>query len=381
MAAEAETAPAEAGSAPAEAEVAPAEPESAPAEAAPAPLDVTASPPPAEATVEAEAAPAEAAPAEAAPAEAASAPAEAVAAPAEPESAPAEAAPAPARRARRVSIVTKTLDVSGVQEKEEEGTVVQIKGDQTQVELANGTKVWRCDDAIGDAEEVEEAEEAEAGEAADWVADMISPPARKGVQRKLQKAGVRGSRRMSFLRRSNEAVQMSDVEQAEYFLRQFAQHSDVGRKQVKGMLKDFVKYDKGKKGHLEEDEAMMMLESRGDPTSFVELRSKVRDIDLHKKRNLTFLEWCCAVFDKSWIELHQRSDLIITPEIVAEMEAMKREMEEASAQAEAAHEHSLRAKSMRFKTDANAMKVSVLLCTVTYHANRAHNLTRSPSHL
>jgi WD40 repeat protein len=122
------------------------------------------------------------------------------------------------------------------------------------------------------------------------------------------------------------------------------------------MLKDFIKYDKGKKGHLEEDEAMMMLESRDETTSFIELRNKVRDIDLHEKRNLSFLEWCCAVFDKSWIELHQRNDLIITPEILAEMEKMRKEMEEAEAFAEAANERSLRAQSMRFKTDANALK-------------------------
>ena len=122
------------------------------------------------------------------------------------------------------------------------------------------------------------------------------------------------------------------------------------------MLKDFIRHDKGKKGHLEEDEAMMMLEKRGEVTSFIELRGKVRDIDLHEKRNLSFLEWCCAVFDKSWIDLHQRSDLIITPEILAEMEQMRKEMAEAQAAADAAYERSLRAQSARIKTDAQACK-------------------------
>jgi leucyl-tRNA synthetase len=33
---------------------------------------------------------------------------------------------------------------------------------------------------------------------------------------------------------------------------------------------------------------------------------------------------------------------------------------------------------MSYYTIAHMLQVSVLLCTVTYYANRAHNLTRSP---
>tara|TARA_B110000208_G_C11742049_1_gene420296 strand:+ start:40 stop:1611 length:1572 start_codon:yes stop_codon:yes gene_type:complete len=252
---------------------------------------------------------------------------------------------------RRVSVSINVADLEGLTISEPAGTVLQMSGEHAQVALDDGSSKWVAADAMW-------GEEDDGGEedGGDVVGDLMASPAKGRAERKLQKAGMRASRRVSFLRKSNESVQMSDIEQAEYFLRQFAQHTDVKRTTVKAMLKDFIRYDKGKKGHLEENEAMMMLESRGDPTSFVDLRGKVRDIDLHQKRNLSFLEWCCAVFDKSWIELHQRTDLVMTPEILAEMEAMRREMAEAMAEAEAANERSLRAQSMRLKTDANAMK-------------------------
>ena len=148
----------------------------------------------------------------------------------------------------------------------------------------------------------------------------------------------------------------SSPHQAEYFLRQFADHDDVTRAAVASMVKDFCRFDKGKKGYLEEDEAMMMLERRQDVTSFVDLRTKVRDIDLHQKHNLTFCEWCCAVFDKSWIELHTRKEIIVTEEMQREMDAMAEAVKEAEAEAEAAFARATEAKSARILEDAKHAK-------------------------
>ena len=120
------------------------------------------------------------------------------------------------------------------------------------------------------------------------------------------------------------------------------------------MLTSFVRYDKGKKGYLEEDEAMMMLESRREVKTFAEMRSAVRDIDLHAKRNLSFLEWACGVFDKSWIVLHTCKNVAITPEMLAEMALLADGLEEAEAAAEEANQRALKAKSARLKKDALA---------------------------
>ena len=165
--------------------------------------------------------------------------------------------------------------------------------------------------------------------------------------------------------------------QAEYFLRQFADHEDVKRKEVASMLKSFCRFDKGKKGYLEEDEAMMMLERRGDPTSFVDLRGKVRDIDLHAKRNLSFCEWVCAVFDKSWIELHTRKEIEVTPEMQAEMDAMKAEVAEAEAEAEAAYARAQVAASKRLLEEAKHAAAKVGVADAQAESDKAHALVES----
>ena len=120
------------------------------------------------------------------------------------------------------------------------------------------------------------------------------------------------------------------------------------------MLTSFVRFDKGKKGYLEEDEAMMMLEHRRETKTFAEMRSAVRDIDLHAKRNLSFLEWSCGCFDKSWIALHTCKNVMITDEMREEMAFLGEGLEEAEAAAEAANKVAMRAKSMRLKKDVLA---------------------------
>ncbi len=58
---------------------------------------------------------------------------------------------------------------------------------------------------------------------------------------------------------------------------------------------------------FKEDEALRLLEARKETKRFVELREMVKDMDYDKNRELSFLEWCCAYFSKSWKDLHRPS--------------------------------------------------------------------------
>jgi len=82
---------------------------------------------------------------------------------------------------------------------------------------------------------------------------------------------------------------------------------DVPRENALKMAADFKKYDSRGTGELQEDEAMRLLEARGETKRFVELRQMVRDMDYDQNRELSMLEWACAYYTKSWQELHNPS--------------------------------------------------------------------------
>jgi len=90
--------------------------------------------------------------------------------------------------------------------------------------------------------------------------------------------------------------------QAEYFYLKFP---DVGREKLLELKDVFVKFDSRKVGELQEDEALRLLEYRGETKRVVELRQMVKEMDYDHNRELSFLEWACAYFNKSWRELHQ----------------------------------------------------------------------------
>jgi len=90
--------------------------------------------------------------------------------------------------------------------------------------------------------------------------------------------------------------------QAEYF---FLKFPDVGREKLLELKDVFVKFDGRKVGELQEDEALRLLEYRGETKRVVELRQMVKEMDYDHNRELSFLEWSCAYFNKSWRELHQ----------------------------------------------------------------------------
>lgn len=73
------------------------------------------------------------------------------------------------------------------------------------------------------------------------------------------------------------------------------------------------------RGKLDEHECMMLLEHRGSAKTAVELREMVADIDQSHDHFVSFIEWCCAVYNKSYAGLNDFVD----------EEARARAMEEA----------------------------------------------------
>lgn len=131
--------------------------------------------------------------------------------------------------------------------------------------------------------------------------------------------------------------------QAEFFLLKFG-HKGVDRKELYELLTQFQKFDKRHKGELEEDEAMMLLESRNSTKTFRELRQMVTDIDFDQNRELSFLEWACAIKKQEWKALHAPS---IDPEELAKAAELQAQaaaaLEAAAAKRDAAEKEALEA--------------------------------------
>jgi tetrahydromethanopterin S-methyltransferase subunit H len=73
-------------------------------------------------------------------------------------------------------------------------------------------------------------------------------------------------------------------------------------------LEEFNRFDLQKRGELDDHEAMMLLESRGETKTAVELRQMVKDIDKDGNHRVSFVEWCCAVYDKPYNALNDFAD-------------------------------------------------------------------------
>ena len=83
---------------------------------------------------------------------------------------------------------------------------------------------------------------------------------------------------------------------------------DISRAEITERLKEFKKFDVKKTGELEENQAMMLLESRGETKTAVELRAMVAEIDKDHNHKVNFLEWCCAIYKKSWEDTNNFAD-------------------------------------------------------------------------
>lgn len=83
---------------------------------------------------------------------------------------------------------------------------------------------------------------------------------------------------------------------------------DINRVDISERLKEFKKFDLNKTGELEENHTMMLLESRGETKTAVELRAMVAEIDKDHNHSVNFLEWCCAIYNKSWEDTNNFAD-------------------------------------------------------------------------
>jgi hypothetical protein len=83
---------------------------------------------------------------------------------------------------------------------------------------------------------------------------------------------------------------------------------DVSRNDVNALLAEFRKYDYSKSGELEENEALMLLEARGDTKTVLEMRETFAKIDANNNRKISFLEWLCYVFEKDFTETNTFQD-------------------------------------------------------------------------
>lgn len=111
---------------------------------------------------------------------------------------------------RRVSVQVSAASLAGLGASATEtgGTIAKIIEGNAQVTLDDGSKVWRV------ASDLVPADDPWGAAAGEDIATEL-PPSKSRAGRKLHKAGMRSSRRVSFLRRSNDAVQMGNIQQAE----------------------------------------------------------------------------------------------------------------------------------------------------------------------
>jgi len=122
-------------------------------------------------------------------------------------------------------------------------------------------------------------------------------------------------------------------EQRELFLWKYR---DVDRQEVNALLKDFKRHDIGNKGELDYHETMMMLERRGEVKTAKELMDMVGDMDKDNHHRITFVEWCCAVYKKSYDDLFTFVDEAAKERAMAEAMRAGEEAKEAEAAIERA---------------------------------------------
>lgn len=157
----------------------------------------------------------------------------------------------------------------------------------------------------------------------------------------------------------SELVLESSEDQLELFIWRW---KDVSRADITERLKEFKKFDLNKTGELEENHTMMLLESRGETKTAVELRAMVAEIDKDHNHTVNFLEWCCAIYHKSWEDTNNFAD--DEARLVAMNEAKKageaaRAAQAAIEAAKAAEEAAAAARAAELAAEAQLVHMSL----------------------
>jgi hypothetical protein len=96
--------------------------------------------------------------------------------------------------------------------------------------------------------------------------------------------------------------------QENFFLIKFPDMTDaIHRKALALLRQQFDLFDSHKLGELQEDEALQLMEHRGETKTVKELRKMLAGYDLDHNHKLGFLELACVLFHKSWTDLHSAS--------------------------------------------------------------------------
>lgn len=91
---------------------------------------------------------------------------------------------------------------------------------------------------------------------------------------------------------------LSTHEQAELFLKRFADHTDVERAKVLELKEEFDQFDEQKAGQLDYQQAMRLLEARNQTKTATELRTMLKELDTNNDLRVSFVEWSVVFFNK-----------------------------------------------------------------------------------
>lgn len=169
----------------------------------------------------------------------------------------------------------------------------------------------------------------------------------------------------------------SSEDQLELFIWRW---KDVSRADINARLKEFKKFDLNKTGELEENHTMMLLESRGETKTAVELRAMVAEIDQDHNHHVNFLEWCCAIYSKSWEDTNNFAD--DEARIAAMAEAKKAgekaaEAQAAIATASAADEEATKKRADELEKEAALTGVAGKSAFFKRQAEATHDVTKT----
>ena len=97
-------------------------------------------------------------------------------------------------------------------------------------------------------------------------------------------------------------------EQMELILWKFGTAHGISREEITERLTEFLRFDRSHTGELEENEALQLLEFRGDTRTFRELRTLVAEMDLDNNHKISFVEYACAIYKLDYFSLNDFAD-------------------------------------------------------------------------
>jgi hypothetical protein len=108
-----------------------------------------------------------------------------------------------------------------------------------------------------------------------------------------------------YVNKLKEATKGTIDEQAKIFLRAFVVEFQGKFEQVLDMVEEFRTYVKDKDGQLDEMQAHVFLEKKGEAATALEFREKMRLIDLDFNKRVSILEWLLYRYKRTLKELFE----------------------------------------------------------------------------